>query len=86
MCLKMANNCKRYNEEFKKIIVNLYKSDTSVLDLSEEYGASVPTIYNWIKLYDDYRTSDGEKMTTKEILEIKKIQKIKGENDILKKL
>ena len=86
MCLKMANNGTRYNEEFKKTIVDLYKSGTSVLNLSKEYGASVPTIYNWIKLYDEHKTSDGEKMTTKEILEMKKeIQKIKRENDILKK-
>ena len=82
----MAKHGNRYNEEFKKTIVDLYNSGSSVANLSKEYGVSVPTIYNWIKLYDEHQSPDSETMTTKEILEMKKeIQKIKRENDILKK-
>ena len=86
MCLKMAKHGKRYNEEFKITIVDLYNSGSSVANLSKEYDVSTPTIYNWIKLYDEHQSPDGDTMTTKEILEMKKeIQKIKRENDILKK-
>lgn len=51
---------KRYNQEFKQTIVDLYRSGTSVSDLSREYGVSEVTIYNMIHLvlggtalYDD---------------------------------
>lgn len=82
----MAKHGKRYNEEFKKTLVDLYNSGSSVASLSKEYGVSVPTIYNWINLYNEHQSPDGETMTTKEILEMKKeIQKIKRENDIPKK-
>ncbi|WP_374723702.1 transposase [Calidifontibacillus erzurumensis] len=40
---------KRYNQEFKQIIVELYRSGTSVSQLASEYGVSEVTIYKWIK-------------------------------------
>ncbi|WP_247645747.1 helix-turn-helix domain-containing protein [Priestia megaterium] len=36
---------KTYNDEFKKIIVNLYHTGNSFKDLSSEYGVSEVTIY-----------------------------------------
>ena len=68
----MAKHGKQYNEEFKKTIIDLYNSGSSVANLSKEYGVSVPTIYNWIKLDDEHQSPDGETMTIKEILEMKK--------------
>ncbi len=43
------NNGKRYNDDFKKMIIDLYHSGSSVKDLSSEYGVSDVTIYKWIK-------------------------------------
>ncbi len=36
----------RYSVEFKKMIVQLYESGTSVTDLTSEYGIASATIYN----------------------------------------
>ncbi|HLV42751.1 MAG TPA: IS3 family transposase [Brumimicrobium sp.] len=40
---------KRYNQEFKQTVVELYRSGTPVSQLSSEYGVSEVTIYKWIK-------------------------------------
>ena len=37
---------KKYNSEFKSMIVDLYKTGRKVLELSREYGVSEVTIYN----------------------------------------
>ncbi len=47
---------KRYNEDFKRTVVDLYHSGYSVKELSSEYGISEVTIYKWIKEF----TSLGE--------------------------
>ena len=49
----MANqkNGKRYNDDFRKMVVDLYRSGQSVRELSGEYGVSEVTIYAWIKMY-----------------------------------
>ncbi|RST59948.1 hypothetical protein D5F11_009565 [Siminovitchia terrae] len=39
----------KYSEDFKKTIIDLYHSGSSVKDLSGEYGVSEVTIYKWIK-------------------------------------
>ncbi len=36
---------KKYNAEFKSMIVELYKTERRVLELSREYGVSAVTIY-----------------------------------------
>ena len=40
---------KKYNDDFKKTIVELYHTGSSVSTLSSEYGISEVTIYKWIK-------------------------------------
>ena len=59
---------KRYNQEFKQTIVELYISGTSVSDLSRENGVSEITIYKWIKALSPIENSVG--LTPKEITEI----------------
>ncbi|WP_322555759.1 transposase, partial [Sporosarcina beigongshangi] len=61
---------KRYNQEFKQTIVELYRSGTSVSDLSREYGVSEVTIYKWIKAH--YPIENGGGLTSAEIAEIQK--------------
>lgn len=75
---------KRYNQEFKQTIVDLYQSGTSVNDLHREYGVSEVTIYNWIKALSPINGKEG--LTPAEIAEIQKENlRLKQEVDILKK-
>ena len=54
-------NGKRYPEEFKKQIVDLYNAGTPVAKLAGEYGLVEQTIYKWIKLYSPITdTDEGE--------------------------
>lgn len=75
---------KRYNQEFKQTIVELYRSGTSVSDLSREYGVSEVTIYKWIKAHSPIENGGG--LTPVEIAEIQKENlRLQQEVEILKK-
>ncbi len=39
---------KTYNNEFKAMVVEPYKTGRSVEELSREYGVSQVTIYKWV--------------------------------------
>ena len=66
----MARN-KSYDEEFKKMIVQLYESHS---------------LYKWVSEYGTIQTSEGEVTNNKEIKKLKKeINDLKIENEILKK-
>ena len=43
---------KKYPEEFKKQIVELYKNGKTVINLAREYGLVEQTIYKWIHRYE----------------------------------
>ncbi|QTR72087.1 IS3-like element ISBce13 family transposase [Bacillus cytotoxicus] len=80
----MAN--KNFNEEFKKMVVELYHSDQSVKELSSEYGVSEVTIYKWIKKYSPITTIDEEEMTPEDLKRMQKeMLRLKEENEIFKK-
>lgn len=74
---------KKYDENFKKMVVELYQSGQSVEQLGAEYGLSTQTIYRWIKLY----TQNSEiGMTEAEMLVMKKeMSRMQEEITILKK-
>lgn len=80
-------NGKRYPEEFKKQIVDLYNAGTPVAKLASEYGLVEQTIYKWIKLYSPItETDEGETVSMKEFKELqKKMTQLEMENEILKK-
>ncbi|MEM5003163.1 transposase [Priestia megaterium] len=42
---------KKYNDEFKKTIVDLYHAGNAIKGLSSEYGVSEVTIYKWVKTF-----------------------------------
>lgn len=50
-CVLMGNHStgKKFNEDFKKMVVDLYNTGSSVKDLCSEYGVSDVSIYRWIK-------------------------------------
>ncbi|CCF15914.1 transposase family protein [Brevibacillus laterosporus GI-9] len=50
---------KRYNEDIKGTVVDLYHSGYSVKELSSEYGISEVTIYKWIKEFTPLGKQDN---------------------------
>lgn len=80
---KMTKAKKKFEEDFKKMILDLNQSGQSVEDLSEQYGIAAQTIYRWKKLYTKNKATG---MTEAEILAMKKkMARIEEENTILKK-
>ncbi len=76
---------KKYNEDFKRTIVELNHSGQKVKSLSSEYGVSEVTIYKWVKEFTPF--GEGEQaITPKEVVAIQKeMLRLKQENEILKK-
>ncbi|MFS1515083.1 IS3 family transposase [Bacillus sp. SCS-151] len=80
------NTGKKYTQDFKKMIVELYRSGSSVKELSNEYGVSEVTIYNWNKKYSPIKTEDGLSLTADDISKMQKqMLRLQEENEILKK-
>lgn len=81
------NTGKRYDEDFKKTIVDLYNSgNKTISELKREYGLSNVSIYKWIKNYSPITTDDGNTTNNKEISQLKKeLARTKEELEILKK-
>ena len=62
----MSTNSKgiRYDEDFKRTLVNLYQSGGKTQTaLCKEYGVSQTALTRWIKQYATVETDDGEVMT-----------------------
>ena len=77
---------RRYDQEYKDMIVELFKSGMSLADLSSEYGIAKSTINGWIKDVKEIKVDENEVMTLKEVKALKKeMARIKEENEILKK-
>lgn len=77
---------KRYTQEYKDMIVDLYKSETTLVELSKEYNIARSTLNGWIDKKKEIKVSDDEIMTKQEIMDMKKeMARIKEENEILKK-
>jgi transposase len=77
-----------YTDEFKKQIVMLYKNGKPVTKLVNEYNIARPTIYKWIKEYNNsgsFKTDDNRSEQEKELIRLRKLnQELLMENDILK--
>lgn len=77
---------KRYDQEYKNMIVDLFKSGMSLAELSSEYGIAKSTINGWVKDVKEIKIDENEVMTLKEVKALKKeMARIKEENEILKK-
>lgn len=83
----MKQNGKRYDEDFKKMIVNLYHTtDHTYKSLESEYGVTGASIQKWVKELTPINPSDENSLSPREISELKKkIAQIEQENEILKK-
>ena len=79
----MAKAKKKFDEDFKKMILDLNQSGQSVEELAEQYGIATQTIYRWKKLHTKNEVTG---MTKAEILAMKKeMARMQEENTILKK-
>lgn len=79
-------NGRRYDQEYKDMIVDLFKSGISLAELSSEYGIAKSTINGQVKDVKEIKVDENEVMTLKEIKALKKeMVRIKEENEILKK-
>lgn len=77
---------RRYDQEYKDMIVELFKSGMSLAELSSEYGIAKSTINGWVKDVKEIKVDENEVMTLKEVKALKKeMARIKEENEILKK-
>lgn len=77
---------RRYDQEYKDMIVELFKSGMSLAELSSEYGIAKSTINGWVKDVKEIKVDENEVMTLKEVRALKKeMARIKEENEILKK-
>ncbi|MFF2287432.1 transposase [Peribacillus butanolivorans] len=71
---------KKYDENFKKKIVQLYLEGRVATELGKEYKVSPTAIYSWIKLY-----ADETAVSLKEFTNIQKENtRLKQEVEILK--
>lgn len=76
---------KRYDKVFKATIVELHKNGRSIAQLSREYGISKQSIGSWIKLTKKVGKIEGEEISYKELLKLrKKVKDLEEDNDILK--
>lgn len=62
---------KKYNDDFKKTIVELYHTGSSVSTLSSKHGLSEITIYKWIKSLTPI-SEETRSLTPKDIAVIQK--------------
>ena len=84
----MSNTNKRYNEEFKKQIVELINSWKNINEVVKEYNIARSTVNKWVKDYsssDSFKAKDNRSNEENELIKLKKEnQRLKMENDILK--
>ena len=70
---------KRYDEDFKQSLVNLYQTGKTQTELCKDYA-------KWIKQYSQVRLEDNTVLTSKQIQELQKRNaQLEEENLILKK-
>ena len=82
----MSKKRTRYDEEFKRTIVELYNNGKTQASLIREYDISQSSISKWIKQYSSIELNDGEVFTAKQIKRLQKRNAIlEEENLILKK-
>ena len=63
---------RRYDQKYKNMIIDLFKSGMSLAELSSEYGIAKSTINGWIKDVKEVKVNENEIITLKEVKELKK--------------
>ena len=80
------SNYKKYDEDFKKSLVNLHQGGKTQTSLCKEYGVSFTALSRWVKQYSEVKIEDGSILTARQVKELKKKNALlEEENLILKK-
>ncbi len=90
--LKQIKKVRKFSEEFKKEIVQLYESGKfSVIQIQKLYGIGNPTIYNWIYKFSTFnekgfrvvemKTSSTEKLKQLQ-QQVKELERAVGQKQI----
>lgn len=84
----MAKNQKKYTQEFKQQLVDLYNiGNYSFPQSSSEYGVQKSIILNWVRSLSPIQVSEMENISIKEYQALqKKMRDLEIENELLKKL
>lgn len=77
---------KRYTDEYKDTIVELYNSGKTLAELNSEYGLPKSTILTWVKKSKPVVVDNNKTITQADYQAmLKKMARIEEENEILKK-
>lgn len=81
----MSRKQKRYTDEFKSMIIELYQQGKSPSEIMSEYGLSKTAFYKWVNERKEIRV-ENEQVSVLDIKQYKaRIKELEAENDILKK-
>ena len=82
----MGSKQTRYDEDFKKSLVDLYHNGRTQTSIIRDYGVSQTALSRWIKQYSTVETVDGDILTAQQVKEMqKRMAQLEEENLILKK-
>ena len=82
----MTRSYNKFDDEYKRTIVQLYENGKTISELEREYGVGHSTITNWINKYQKITTPSGKVTTNDEVAKLKKeLKQFQLENEILKK-
>lgn len=77
---------KSYDEDFKKMIVELYEKGSSLGKIAKDYDISKTSVRNWVAQYQSIQKPDGNSITLAEMKKIEKeMARLREENEVLKK-
>lgn len=77
---------KRYDEDFKQSLVNLYQTGKTQAELCRDYGVSGSALSKWVRQFSEVKLEDNSVLTAKQIQELQKRNaQLEEENLILKK-
>jgi transposase len=77
---------KRYDDEFKKSLVDLHLAGKNQSDLCRDYGVSGSALSKWVRQFSEVKLEDNSILTAKQIQELQKRNaQLEEENLILKK-
>ena len=85
---KTKRKPRKYTDEFKKQLVDLYHSGKRRCDISREYDIATSLFDKWVKQEENsgsFHEKDNRTPEQEELIRLRKeIQQLKMENDILK--